>query len=603
MGIFLVSNANRNQVHLDSLNFLANRVQNEGTTFGIYLIGSVHDNTVTATDCKISYNFCKGCSGAGVRVQLERAHEHKAKENTVCFQSCQFQHNMAQSGRGGGLAVLVAKGDPASKNWSLKFINSVWEFNTAWHGAAIDISLVQWYHNSEGYQPVIIFSNCTISNNSVSNASMHSGIGTMSISDLTVTFSLSMVFEGNNGSALVLLNAGLTIVPGSWLWFGDNKGSLGGAMLLQSSWVFIDGSSDGIVEAVFVNNTALYNGGAIAIVGGRRSAQPCFLGCQKEQNISLLFKNNMAGVKSYEHMMLTRFTAAGSGYGDILYATTLMPCKCTCILNETTEGFEIFSHTCSKCNILEKSNEATDEPQAHKMCTAAARINLTSEHPFQVIPGKDMVLNLSAYDEFESLIETTYKAIVISGDAGIVLDDKYAQLSNPSIKLYGHPGLQAVVRLEANGGQGLVEHIDIEMAHCPPGFVLEEQYMGLACLCGNHFDNDTGNQYYEFVLYCSHSLFAAKLPIGIWAGYNCSSDVNDTVSSHQFRMAVCPLGYCNLSHDTYLPSQASPRKLEETICVNTRKGRLCAISISICSTSPCPPLASSLTTACSPGCP
>ena len=575
LGIFLVSNATGNQVNLYGLNFSDNSAQGEGSAFGVYLVGSVHNNTVTATDCKLSNNSCYECNGAGVRLYLKSAGEHNAKDNTVCFDSCQFHRNIAQSGRGGGLAVLVTKGNPTLKSWSLKFIDTVWEFNRAWRGAAIDISPVQWFHDSDGYQPEIIFTNCTISNNLVTNESMYCGIGAMSISDFTVTFSLSMIFEDNNGSALVLMNAGLTIIPGARLRFTNNTGSLGGAILLERSWVFIDGSNDGVVEAVFVNNCALYNGGAVAIIGSRRNAHPCFLMCQKEQNIDLTFINNKAGVKSYEHMMLTRFTAAGSGYGDALYATTLMPCRCINNWNETRSDFEVFSHICSKCKIMEKSEKATDEPQAHRMSTAAAKIQLTSEHPFEVIPGKDMMLNLSAYDEFDSLIETSYKVIVMDSDAGVILDNKYAQISNPSIKLYGHPGNRAVVRLEAYGGKRLVEHIDIKMGYCPPGYVFTNKSMGQACLCGNRFDNETHRRYYEFILYCSDHLFAAKLPIGIWAGYVNTSNVTDLLSEH-FRMAVCPLGYCNLSHNTYLPSRASPTELENTICVHARMGRLCA---------------------------
>ena len=592
LAVYLTDTAVGNHIYINQSTFEGNLAVNNGGGLSILLSGKITNNLVAIIGSNFSSNRCQSCRGGGASVTWNSTGGHNQSHNMVCVITCTFQHNQARFG--GGVAVLTTKGNHHVTTNTLNFTNTSWEANMALYGAAVDISPALSYHSATCNQPTFTFSGCKIVENQVTMESDHAGSGTMRISEHDVTFFQSMKFTNNNGSAFILRNGVLTIKSGCKLHFSENKGSVGSAMLLQqSSWVSIEGDS-GTIEMLFHNNRALYNGGAIAVYTDNMQensfSQACFLQCRNNQQIKLHFRGNMAGVDnhtlvSHNSSFPKRLSSDGSGFGDIIYATTLKPClrECRCNKQPMTENdFEYFNYTCNNCIVTVNANKRTDEQYAHRASSRASSLSLPGDGPINLIPGKDTHLNISAYDDLKQLIRTSYWATVTEGSDRITLDSQYGQLSNTSIKVYGQPGSSGTVRLEAYGVLGLIKFMKIEMDYCPPGYILDEWMENLVCVCG--VNSVTKQRYFASILYCNKFDFRAKLAAGMWAGYISHDNITNT-SYKNFRMVTCPLGYCNTTESVFLPSQASSEELDRFICVDSRKGILCADCIENTTTS------------------
>ena len=477
LAVVLDEGTTGNHFYISQSTFDGNIAANDGGGLSILLTGNITNNTISITGSNFSSNLCQSNRGGGASVTWDSSGKQKPLYNMVCFMSCFFVRNRASFG--GGVAVLDIRGGYDMSTNTLEFRDTRWERNKAWFGAAVDIRPdVLWYKNTDCYQPTFAFSGCTITENVVITESDLAGAGAMRVSKHHVTFSQFMEFTNNNGSAFILRDSVLKIISGCRLSFNTNNGTVGGAMRLQeSSWVTIEGHN-GTVEMQFHNNTALYIGGAIVIYTSNtqevKFSQACFLQCLNKQEIKMHFRGNFAGIN--DHAAISnlsypiRVTSDGSGFGDIIFATTLNPCMKVCHGYSVEENdYDYLNYTCNQCFITLNVSKPTNELDAHRASTSALYIDFPGDGPIKLIPGKETHLNLTTYDDLDQLIRTSYRATVTEGSSSITLDRQYGQMSNSSLILYGFPNSKGTVRLEASGVLGLTKFIDVELDNCPPG--------------------------------------------------------------------------------------------------------------------------------------
>ena len=565
LGIFLGKNSTKNKIVVCNSTFESNTAPG----LGIAMRGSIFENTIMVANTSFSENHCEKCSGGGASILWQMS--QKQQLNVISFTSCYFQGNQARFG--GGVSLVSAKGGSHFSTNLVVFADTAWVSNTANFGAAINMRAGHWYESSACYQLNITFTGCQILSNSEKDVFEH--FGTMRVTDSTVTFSESMLFSGNKGSAFVGLNTVLKIASGTFLQFHNNSGNAGGAMLLQSSQIYVIGHGNKAVSMNFTNNVAIFSGGAIHVdmidKQEVKESKSCFFQCKQRQEINAYFRGNMAGVDDSTVYGKTNFTASAvrPGYGDMIFASTFRPCMAGCCSNghRLADSYEFFNYTCNKCIFTVNANKRVNENYVHRASTPASYIIFFGDNPMKIIPGRETSLNLCAYDELNQTIPATYLATVSNGK-DIVLDGSYSLLSNTSIKLYGRTGSAGELKLQAFGVLGDGLKIQVEMDMCPPGYVLDNGTQGPSCLCG-------AQKWYEAINYCEHSTFRAHLGTGKWAGYvNSSSNVTGE-SSLEFYTAPCPFGYCATTQEVFLPNTTSIEALEQLICSNSRHGNLC----------------------------
>ena len=99
------------------------------------------------------------------------------------------------------MTLVNARGAVHLSTNHVVFADTAWVNNTADFGAVINIQAGHWYQINEGYQRNTIFTRCQILSNGENSVFEH--FGTMRVTDSTATFSESMLFSGNKGSAFV----------------------------------------------------------------------------------------------------------------------------------------------------------------------------------------------------------------------------------------------------------------------------------------------------------------------------------------------------------------------------------------------------------------
>ena len=516
---------------------------NNSAVFGGGLFVQYNDspssNTVLFENSNFVENKCYIYGGGGVSggFRVSPANSVVTINNTISFKNCVFERNSAR-GNGGGLSLFSTKGKNSNfETNNIYLVNCTWRNNSAFVASAVDLAPAVFNRLGSGLMPIPIVDNCSFDSNyniniTESKSDVHfnasvSGIATVYISGFQVEFRRDMFFVHNKGTALHLSLASVSVTNGSCLYFEGNTGKHGGAITMAAFSVLLIHDNSALW---FVNNTSLSRGGAFFVHSIDHQhetyfAHSCFIHYDGHEpnvstrNVTFYFQNNIAK----------------SGVGHTLFATSLLPCTHHDPFKEL--GNVHYINT------------------VHNVASLASKFAISStglDQMQELIPGTEIIMNISAFDELNKKRDAVYEASIVSpSNSNITIDSAYSQVSNNTVKFHGSsPGSTGLLALEAETASLTVSILSSE---CPPGFVND----GTSCKCLKLQGIAKCEGNYSFIVR------------GYWIGH-CNDDMICT--------ARCPFGYCgyHLTTSELVQLPSSFDDLDRTLCSEFRTGILCS---------------------------
>ena len=573
----------------------------KGGGLRLYLRNSASNNTVLVSHC-IFRNNTASLLGGGLFISIH----DEALNNSIYINNSQFIGNRSPHGGGGAYYVgftcnetvqscfnnsyLLCSCNFSSNNAKyggatsftstrifdssistelynkIKHYNCIWRNNTGHYGSAISILPATWSLLAKGVFPVPVFEDCTLTSNFVTEHERRlldpyrkssKGAGTLYCTLFYLNFTGNLIFEGNNGSAILASTCSLSFKESSTVSFTQNSGQVGGALnLLGHSKMYIQRNC----SFQFINNTAERNGGAIyqqsSDILEHSYSFNCFILRSDDTSGDLIyfyFEGNQAGVGNQE-----------AGYGNSIYSVSLLPCIRQ-YTNSTNRDYSIF-------NIIANFTFHGNIEDEISTGVSNFTVNETNEMKeyVPIIAGKYTKIPFEGRDNFFHKRRDVYTITVSKDDNSTVSVDSHSSyVTDGSISLLGSPGDEAEITLSTITSHKTTLTFLVRMQECPPGYVLTESQNSKRCICSL----DTDAAYYIGIQFCNASLFQAYRGGIYWYGYESNKPVSDST----FITGFCHENYCQSSSDGYLPSTASREMLNNVICKPSRTGKLCTL--------------------------
>lgn len=576
----------------------------------VVLKGASSGNSLTISSCTFENNSAG--YGGGILVNLQDF----IRNNEFYFESCNMSNNHAHFG-GGGIAVgvLFYETDAIFGNLlSFRYTNFTQNFAPSGGGmyffssrirsneinvTRVLFSNVRWYQNSgtlgaavllapdafvtltDGYLPVPEFKNCLFESNQIipnyeGNDVFQPAVGALFSSTFTVTFTSSVIFVGNNGTAVSITAGSINILQDAIIEFRNNSGVRGGALaLLEFASLRLFSGSD----VSFINNYASELGGAIYASAQDELdflfSRSCFIHYEdvtvpaKQWKVNVTFEYNLAGPISRDvgdpsRQMVDDIIVSEYTWGFSVFSVTILPC----ILASGATGERSLNSTFPHDLGDPFSFTEACYSSLCGIATAPASIQISPEQldpngVLRLSPGENRNLSLTARDDLDNVVSAVVTASVFPPDVATV-DSASIYITDSVIHINGRMHSTFTLVLHTTGRRKLSTSVQALFTDCPPGFVYQEQKQ--KCLCSAA----TQTQQYMGITRCDTENFHGLLNKRYWAG----CDTNSTLLT-----ATCPAGYCRYDDDISNPLYILPKscqELDEYLCgPRQRKGRLC----------------------------
>ena len=528
--------------------------------------------------------------GGAISVGLLFYETHSIFYSLVSFRHANFTRNSAQSGAGVYFFSSRIKSSEINATRIL-FSDCKWYQNHGTLGAALILAPDAFVTLTDGYLPVPEFSNCLFESNKIipiyeENNVLKPAVGVLFSSTFTMNFHSSIIFVGNNGTAISITAGSINILKDASVEFKNNTGVRGGALaLLEYASVRIYSGS----KISFISNYASELGGAIYASAQDELdflfSRSCFLHYEdvtvpaKLWNVSVKFENNSAGSLSSIDVEDSRSISPLSEPGDIehawgssIFSVTILPC----IRALNTKIFTV-DRFLNNTLLREHGGSLTfNESCSNSLChpsiaTAPAAIQISPDQldpngVLRLSPGENRNISLIARDDLSNIVPAVVTASVFPSDVATV-DSASLYITDSMVQINGKMHSTFTLTLHTIGRRQISTHVQALFIDCPPGFVYQAQKW--KCVCSA----TTQTQQYLGITRCDAESFRSLLSKRYWAGCN---------TSDSLLTAVCPGGYCryyNHHDDVSNPFFILPhscQKLEEYLCgPRQRKGRLC----------------------------
>jgi len=569
-----------------SSNFSYNEANNGGglSLYGRYNTSYIHLNISGCTFLNNSATYFGG-GGIVVGFVIFNALE-KITHNTIIIDGCSFKHNESPV-VGGGLSWhggTELLGTQQTNYFSVS--RSSFLYNRALYGSAIQINKEYFDLIDNGTFMNLRIDSCNFTYNSANillTTSAPSGVGVVSASRVNIQFSGYTDFSSNNSTALVGDAAELGFHNHSVTIFKDNRGFLGGAILLMSSSVINVHFNSTVV---FRSNIAVINGGAIyvhfATLFDYLISYSCFIKYLGENipidewNTNFIFIDNKAA----------------DNQSNSIFTTTLRPCQNTyskgflnkhpfCFYSSTTkESSPPINMNANLLYIYNKQhclNSTQDQ-----ISTSSTKFCNVSNNSIYVVPGKVYDLNVCIIDELDNWVTgAQFVATCANTCSDTCTDSSYAsseslsnmprvlpayRTNNGSIQIAGPPGSTCQLQLQTIADFQITGTWLVKLLNCPPGFIHSSEDEVCTCLTSREHQNPV-------ILGCEQTSFQAYFNQFYWIGYR-SDDAADLL------VGSCPYQYCYENsvsgNNALLPAVANKTALDSFVCGNSsRTGTLC----------------------------
>ena len=546
---YLWYDATKNSVNISDCVFFNNTAYYGGGLYILLSDNSVHNNMIIER-CKFYENGCveelRGSvigGGAVIAYKTHRNETFTPHHNHILIKDSEFLCNCAHFG--GGLAFIVSRTHDSEASTSNTFLldNCSWTKNRAHIGAAVDISPHVMSRVKEGFLQKLCFRDCRFTDNFVLSHELGMvqsyGSGVLFSSLVNVDFENFVLFERNNGSAVVIVNGMLNFSECDAVFVG-NTGVQGGAISLTGVSAMIIGPGR---TYNFTDNSATDRGGAIYnyLIDDHdfAASRSCFITCSEYQllrskwDVIFYFIDNNAGT-----------------YGNSIFSSSISSCVDT-EQQQSDDETTIFRWP----EVFHYDNRTDNH-----IATEGGIFNVSETQPILLIPGNLHVLQIVMNDDFEQEIETIFHAS--SEEDSIEIDDAYSCVSGNAIVVRGEAESSGVLLLETISSRKVSIRVNVTLLPCPAGFVMDQSQN--ECICST--------DRYSAIL-CDTTEFQASIKLGYWAAYV----ENDTLVT-----GTCPLAFCGYS-DKYsnrdsevpIPKDTAHSHLDDFICGPTRSGILC----------------------------
>ena len=574
-GISLQFNGQGMDVHVHITvalsNFSNNKANNGGglSLYSRYNTSNVHLNV---SSCVFVNNSATGFGGGGIVVGFVIFSPHeRIIHNSITIDSCSFERNRSPV-VGGGLSWHGGTELLGTRQTNYFAVSrSSFVYNQALYGSAIQINKEYFDLIANGTFLNLMISSCNFTYNSaniqltsLSGQGGASGVGVVSASNVNIQFSGYTDFSLNNSTALVGDGAELGFHNNSVTIFHDNRGFLGGALLLMSSSrINVHFNS----ALIFIRNVAVINGGAIyvhfATLFDYLISYSCFIR-YLGQNISL---------DKWNATFIFIDNKAANNETNSIFTTTLRPCRNTYLegfLNK--EPFCFYSSKASKhisvyTDLLhDRQHCIKNNIQGHISTVPIKFCNVSNESVY-IVPGKIHDLNVCIVDELDNQIKnfqfvaTCVTCTDTCANPNYDSSESFSNMphvlpayrtNNGSIQIAGAPGSNCNLQLQTIEDFQITGAWLVKLSNCPPGFVYSKDDV---CVCLT--DSEPKN---PVILGCEETVFQAFFNPFYWIGYR-SDDATDLL------VAPCPYQYCyEDSGNGLLPDIANKTILNEFVC-------------------------------------
>ena len=587
-------------VTIVSSNFSDNEANNGGglSISSRYNTSNIHLNT---SGCYFVNNYATYFGGGGVVIGfvIFSIHE-RVTHNTIIIENCSFQHNRSPV-VGGGLSWhggTELLGTRQTNYFTVR--RCLFAYNQALYGSAIQINKEYFDLITNGTFINLLIDSCNFTYNSANvllttapsgvgairafsvnftnnNSSIaQSGVGVVSASKVNIQFRGYTEFSSNILTPLVGDEAELGFHNNSVTIFHENRGFLGGAILLMSgSWIKVHYNS----TLMFLRNVAVINGGAIyvhfATLFDYLISFSCFI----------RYYQQSTAVDDWNANFIFIDNKAADNQNNSIFATTLRPCQNTYsrdFLNK--QPFCFYSNTTKEssksinihANYLGDQLYCMNKIQGQVSTASIEFCNISNEIVYAV-PGKVHDLNVCITDELDNQITNSqFVGTCVNTCTDTCADLSYDssnsfsniprvlpayRTNNGSIQLAGTPGSTCHLQLQTIEDFQITGAWLIELLNCPPGFVYRDNMC--SCLTNREQEN-------AVILGCEQTSFRAFFNLFYWIGYR-SNDTTDLL------VAPCPYEYCyEDSENELLPGIANKTILDKFVCGGSnRTGTLC----------------------------
>ena len=277
----------------------------------------------------------------------------------------------------------------------MMFDQCTFKQNKAHLGSAVAMTPSLFLKSSSGYTVNAKFQNCHFLENKVFVNDSHThkiqpstaGLGTTYDSFYDIHFEGCSYFESNWGSAVYIIS-GVANFLSSSASFVNNTSLQGGAVALIGSSMMIVGPNN----YEFINNTAMYEGGALYVLMTDStdfiSSRSCFIQYRDNDTIKVLLSGEWNA-----NITFVGNRAKGSiPSGHAIYATSLHPCQ---VVNNGTEKQPNYRlKNTSDVFTMQRVKFDDDVELQPRIATDVAVLHSGKSTPLKVIPGEryDLVL-------------------------------------------------------------------------------------------------------------------------------------------------------------------------------------------------------------------
>lgn len=455
-----------------------------------------------------------------------------------------FMKNHAEYG--GGLFFFSSKQRFPNSN-SLLFTNCTFMENVAYLGSGVLFPPDMYFSLSAGYSVTPVFKDCQFLTNKVRNPNYHNhqntpGLGTVYVSERKIQFQGYNSFENNSGCGIYLVN-GVMDFQNSSMLFINNTGFNGGAVTLIGSSTMIVGHNN----YEFINNTAVYRGGAIYVSLFDKTdfttSRRCFIQYINDDMKVLTHRWNLT-------LTFTGNRAKDGTAGHAIFATSFLPCQ---IIDSTILQISEIFHNRSEYITFDDNVAIEDQ-----LSTDGAVLKGKASQWLTIIPGIEYQLGVTLSNDFNNTVQVPFRATLEKQVGKALLNQAKSQYVGSEIELQGNPGSEAKLILYTASRRDSYIEFNVSLTNCPPGFMLTKD---LGCVCNTAA--------YVGLLRCdtNHSYL---LP-GYWAG------ILNTTSGRKLVTSAYPFHahYSSQKFEIMLPETFSETEINRLVCGETRTGIGC----------------------------
>ena len=587
LSVYFKGVAMNKSVTITNCNFTDN-----SAVWGGGLLVEMDDNTISnsvlISCCNFSENHAFyhsdfGTGGGGLRVATsvyfwnDNYQRENRTRNELMVETSNFTDNKAIEGGAISFSVARQGSSNPSQVTHLVVSNCIFKTNKAQLGAAVTVTAYPIF--SEGFVPPLTFCGCEYSENDIVNhlyeknlddplRSHPSGMGTVYVNEVPVTFSNLTSFNTNYGSALVVVGAQIDF-KGIAIFY-NNSGTIGGGLALLGASSVLIGPNTTIY---FTHNYASIHGGAMYNRYISKEDLKSSVNCFIRYSEPFVGPFEWKGVKIHFH----NNTAKQSG--NSIYSTAILPCSWG--VPSTDNDSSIFCNTDSwQFHDSNCTNEIYTDPRQVRSRLSSSQID--------VFPGHGFVLPLDAFDDFEHNVanNTVYAADIDNTNARV--EPSYTYVAHNYVGITGKPGTNVSMRMYTAGSRTTYIKLNLSIQHCPPGFVeLIPDILESNSSASDEFASDTvyaeiscrcpENNTYRDNLRCLQYGFHSQIHNRYWIG-SPPKWYKDNSTEHELLMGVVPQYYTTkaLYSDEFITLPQKLSSTDDTICGGgNRMGPLC----------------------------